>query len=71
MNNKTENKLVELKKDEIAVRVAKKELANLMLEQDALKNKIVYKTNEITEYESRLTRGYIALSKLLVEDKGE
>jgi hypothetical protein len=42
-----------------------------MLEQDAIRNKIVYKTNEITEYESRLARGYIALSKLLVEDKGE
>lgn len=71
MNNKTENKLVELKQDEIAVRFAKKELANLTLEQDAIKNKIVFKTNEITEIESRLTRGYIALSKLLVEDKGE
>ena len=71
MNNKTENKLVELKKDEIAVRVAKKEYSDLMSEQDAIKNKIVYKMNEITEYESRLTRGYNALSKLLIEDKGE
>ena len=71
MNNKTENKLVELKKDEFAVRIARKELADLMLDQDAIRNKITYKMNEITEVESRLVRGYNALSKLLVEDKGE
>jgi hypothetical protein len=71
MNAKTESKINEIKKDEIAVRIARKELANLKIDEDVIKNKVVYKMNEVTELESRLVRGYNALSKILVEDKGE
>jgi hypothetical protein len=46
-------------------------LANLKIDEDVIKNKVVYKMNEVTELESRLVRGYNALSKILVEDKGE
>lgn len=68
---KVTNKLIEIQKDVLAVYKARKELQALLVEQDALKNKIVFKTNEITECESRITRGHNALSILLSEDKGD